>query len=239
MSPDQSPPKPPGYIRRQWHALGTNRAGRLLRLAIVAVTGWTAVEVTVGLGREAYRSAFINMPGYAVSYASNYALGLRVQTEKDIEALAEAPVYPLPPICLTDPRYTGKADFYDRLQACIGNHASFDPIFGGQCSFDVHWKTTCVHRVYYMHVLQHQDTYERLISSIKNPCLYLPSPEKIAQASGTHESWVTNLNEAWIDAGCDGAREISPYWYQLDFIDRDAAPDSPERKIIMMVSNRM
>ena len=236
--PDQSPHKPPGRMRLLWQALGRNRAGRLLRLAIIAITGWAAVESVKSLSHHIYTSLFMNKPGFAVSYAIDFAMGLRVQTEMDAAALAVEPAYPLPPICLTDPRYTGRASFYDQLSACVEGITTAGAIFGPWCSFDIGWKTICTPRIYGRHILEHPDTLERLISAIKHPCRYLPAPEKIAQASDTPQSWVQNLNEAWTEAGCDGIREISPYWYQLEFIEPSKRYPGKNDRIYMMVSNR-
>ena len=238
--PDQSPHKPPGRMRLLWQALGRNRAGRLLRLAIIAITGWAAVEMVTGISREIYRANTASDPGFAVSYAIDYAMGLRVQTDRDVAALPKEPAYPLPPTCLEGPLYEAdkKIPFYDRLAACVGNIGSHDPIFGGLCRLEVDWKTYCRSQVYRMDVLEHPESFARLISAIKNPCSYLPSPEKIATASETHESWVRKLNEAWIDGGCDGSHELPLFWYQLDFIRPSKLAPEKMGRLSVMVSTR-
>ncbi len=227
-------------MRRLWAALGNNRAGRLLRLAIIAVVGWLVVEMVTGVSKEIYRANTASSPGHAVTYAIDYAMGLRVQTEKNVAALPREPVYPLPPTCFEDPLYdaNSKIPFYDQVASCVGNIGSHDPIFGGLCRLEIDWKTYCRSQVYRMDVLEHPETFARLISAIKNPCRYLPSPEKIARASETHESWVKTLNEAWIDGGCDGGRELPLFWYQIDFIKASRMAPGKMDRLYMMISTR-
>ncbi|WP_374631878.1 hypothetical protein [Ferrovibrio sp.] len=227
--------EPPGRMRRLWQALGRNRAGRLLRLAIIAVTGWVAVEAASGVSRIGYRQLVIGDTGSAVLHAIDYALGLRVQTDRNIAAIPLAPVYPLPPACLTDVKYAGKSRFYDQVDACFEEISHPDPIFGERCQFEVPWQSACLFRKFHMHVFEHPETFARLISAIKYPCRYLPSPEKIAAARDTSVSTAELLQTAWQAGGCDGEKPIPVYWTEIEFLDRSAAPDSPKRSIIVMI----
>lgn len=235
QSPVKPPVRPPGYLRRLWQALGRHRAGRLLRLAIIAVTGWVAVEATSGVSRAGYKALFIGDTELAVSYAIEYAFGFRVQTDRDVAAWSTAPAYPLPPVCLSDPQYSSNGPMYFRLDACLGDTNNPDPIFRERCRFGVAWISGCGYRRYHMHVLEHRESFERLVSAIKNPCRYLPSPETIDSATNTSEPNEKDLKIAWRGAGCAGSKHTTLFWTQLEFVDVNAEPNSPKRKIIMMI----
>ncbi|MBX3456213.1 hypothetical protein [Ferrovibrio sp.] len=243
--PSQSPltsPKHSGHSirfwRRLWNFLGDDTVARAFNLLLLIVVCWLVMEAATMLIRGAYKSFFVRSGGYAVSEAIEYAMGLRVQTDKDIAALPEAPVYPLPPICLVDARYTNTTRYYAQAQACLGNFGNSDPIFGGWCDFGTGWRAHCRRRAYGMHVLQHEETFVRLVAAIKDPCRFLPSPDKIAKATDTDSERAKRLLESWSNAGCNGSQPFLLYWLQLDFIAPSQINSGKRERIHVMISNR-
>lgn len=238
MSPDQSPPKPPGYIRRQWHALGTNRAGRLLRLAIVAVAGWTAVESVSFVIKVMITESKSDVQS-AILWSMKYSTGIRIQTEDDVSALAHEPVYPLPPRCLETARNKKFATGNSLIDFCLGAYG-FDP-FTGDCTGEILWAAACRRYVFNIDLFHDPPSLERLISGITEPCRYLPSPERIARSPKTGDSNAESLLESWRIAGCDGKSQIPEYRFELVFISFGKAPADASKginRIILMVPTR-
>lgn len=207
--------EPPGRMRLLWQALGSNRAGRLLRLAIIAVIGWAAVEsasLFVQWRITANNGAIQN----AVLWSTAYATGLRIQTERNVAALAQSPVYPLPPGCLEEASRKNFMLGSQLIDYCLGPEGFGH--FQGGCLGEIPWTAPCRRYYYNIHLFHHPESLERLISGIIEPCRYLPSPERIMQATQTSATNAASLHKAWRIAGCDGKNQIAEYWFQLDFM---------------------
>ena len=235
---DQSPPKPPGRMRLLWQALGRNRAGRLLRLAIIAIIGWAAVEsvsyvikVMITESKSGVQSAIL--------WSTEYSTGIRIQTEDNVSALAHEPVYPLPPRCLEAARNKKFATGNSLIDFCLGAYG-FEP-FSGSCTGESLWAAACRRYVFNIDLFYDPPSLERLISGITEPCRYLPSPDRIARSPKTADSNVESLLRSWRIAGCDGKSQIPEYRFELVFLSfGKASADASEgiRKIILMVPTR-
>ncbi|WP_374633699.1 hypothetical protein [Ferrovibrio sp.] len=217
---NQAPARPPGYLRRLWQALGRYRAGRLLRLAIIAVVGWMAVE-SASLFVRWRMAAIDGAVQNAILWSTAYATGLRVQTAQDVATLAQSPIYPLPPDCLKEASRKNFMLGSQLIDYCLGPEG-FDHFQGG-CLGEIPWAAPCRRYYYNIHLFHHPESLERLISGIIEPCRHLPSPERIAQATQTGEANAASLHEAWRTAGCDGKSRIAEYWFQLDFMVANSA----------------